>query len=98
MRFSKEQEASGLLRSLEIRTPLSQVFLVGPFWLSSYKINKIINKFLLAEDKFMPEMHVRQPRFPHSPCRTFTKNKVRVQERIQKYKGTRDYIYIYIYI
>ena len=46
----------------------------------------------------MPEMHVRQPRFSHSPCRTFTKNKVRVQERIQKYKGTRDSIYIYIYI
>ena len=45
----------------------------------------------------MPEMHVRQPRFSHSPCRTFTKNKVRVQERIQKYKGTRDSIYIYIY-
>ena len=24
-------------------------------------MNKIINKILLAEDKFMPEMHLRQP-------------------------------------
>ena len=26
-------------------------------------MNNIINKFLLAGDKFMPEMHLRQPRF-----------------------------------
>ena len=24
-----------------------------------YKINEIVNKFLLAGDKFMPEMHLR---------------------------------------
>ena len=24
-------------------------------------MNKIVNKFLLAGDKFMPEMHLRQP-------------------------------------
>ena len=24
-------------------------------------MNKIINKFLLAGDKFMPELHVKQP-------------------------------------
>ena len=26
-------------------------------------MNNIINKFLLAGDKFMPEMHLRQPQF-----------------------------------
>ena len=28
-----------------------------------YKINEIVNKFLLAGEKFMPEMHLRQPGF-----------------------------------
>ena len=26
-------------------------------------MNEIVNKFLLAGDKFMPEMHLRQPQF-----------------------------------
>ena len=38
-------------------------------------MNKIINKFLLAGDKFMPEMHLRQPGFTYSACGPFTKNK-----------------------
>ena len=29
-------------------------------------MNKVINKFLLAGDKFMPEMHLRQPQFVYS--------------------------------
>ena len=45
-------------------------------------MNKIINKFLLAGDTFMPEMHLRQPGFTYSACGTFTKNK----ETIQKFK------------
>ena len=45
-------------------------------------MNKIINKFLLAGDKFMPKMHLKQPGFTYSACETFTKNK----ERIQKFK------------
>ena len=40
-----------------------------------YKMNEIVNKFLLAGDKFMPEMHLRQPRFTYSTCGPFTKNK-----------------------
>ena len=28
-----------------------------------YKMNEIVNKFLLAGDKFMPEMHLKQPGF-----------------------------------
>ena len=38
-------------------------------------MNKVINKFLLAGDKFMPEMHLRQPGFTNSACGLFTKNK-----------------------
>ena len=58
------------------------------------KKNKIVNKFLLARDKFMPEMHLKQPKLTYSACGLFTKNK----ERIQKFKETRrDSIYIYIY-
>ena len=54
-------------------------------------MNKIINKFLLAEDKFMPEMHLKQPRFTYSACGPFTKSK----ERIQKFKETGNTKYIY---
>ena len=55
------------------------------------KVNEIINKFLLAGDKFMPEMHLREPGFTYSACGPFTKNK----ERIQKFKETGDTSYIY---
>ena len=54
-------------------------------------MNEIVNKFLLAGDKFMPEIHLKQPGFTYSACETFTKNK----ERIQKFKETRDTDYIY---
>ena len=54
-------------------------------------MNEIVNKFLLARDKFMPKMHFKQPGFIYSACRPFTKNK----ERIQKFKETGDTSYIY---
>ena len=38
-------------------------------------MNEIVNTFLLAGDKFMPEMHLRQPQFVYSACGPFTKNK-----------------------
>ena len=38
-------------------------------------MNQIVNKFLLGGDKFMPEMHLRQPGFTYSACGPFTKNK-----------------------
>ena len=47
-------------------------------------MNEIVNKFSLAGDKFMPEMHLKQPKFTYSACGPFTKNK----ERIQKFKQT----------
>ena len=40
-----------------------------------YKINEIVNKFLLAGDKFAPQMHLKQPGFTYSACGPFTKNK-----------------------
>ena len=54
-------------------------------------MNKIVDKFLLAGDKFMPEMHLKQLGFTYSACGPFTKNK----ERIQKFKETGDTSYIY---
>ena len=54
-------------------------------------MNNIINKFLLAGDKFMPEMHLRQPRFVYSACGPFTSHK----ERIKKFKQTGATRYIY---
>ena len=54
-------------------------------------MNKIINKFLLAGDKFMSEMHLTKQEFTYIACGPFTKNK----ERIQRFKGTGDSRYIY---
>ena len=54
-------------------------------------MNKIVNKFLLAGDKLMTEMHLRQPWFTYSACGPFTKNK----ERIQKFKEIVSSRYIY---
>ena len=54
-------------------------------------MNEIINKFLLAYDKFMPEMHLRQPGFTYSSCEPFTKNKERIEKFMQT--GNTDFIY-----
>ena len=54
-------------------------------------MNNIINKFLLAGDKFMPEMNLRQPQFIYSAFGPFTRHK----ERIKKFKQTGDTRYIY---
>ena len=44
------------------------------------KINNIINKYLLTGDKLMPDIHLRHLGFPFSTCRTFTKNKTKIQK------------------
>ena len=54
-------------------------------------MNNTSNTFLLVGDKFMPEMHLKQPGFTYSACGPFTKHK----ERIQKFKETDDARYIY---
>ena len=38
-------------------------------------MNNVINKCLLAGDKFMPELHLRQPQFVYSACGPFTRHK-----------------------
>ena len=54
-------------------------------------MNEILKKFVLAGDKDMPGMHLKQPGFTYSACGPFTKSK----ERIQKFKETGDSSYIY---
>ena len=54
-------------------------------------MNKIVKKKLLAGDKFMPEMHLKQPAFTYSAYDPFTKSK----ERIQKFMQTGNTSYIY---
>ena len=53
-------------------------------------MNEIVCKFLLAGDKFMPEINLKQPGFSYSACEPFTKNK----ERIKKKKKKRYKIYL----
>ena len=54
-------------------------------------MNEIVNKFLLAGDKFIPEMHLKQPGLTYNACGSFTKNK----EKIQKFMKIKDSRYIY---
>ena len=54
-------------------------------------MNEIVNKFLLAGDKFVSEMHLGEPRFTYSACGPFNKNK----EGIQKFVERGDSRYIY---
>ena len=64
---------------------------LSPTPLNVRKTNETVNKFLLAGDKLMHEMHLKKPGFTYSSCEPFTKNK----ERIQKLKETGDTNYIY---
>ena len=43
-------------------------------------MNEIVNEFLLAGDKFIPEIHLRQPGFTYRACGPFTKNEKRIQK------------------
>ena len=54
-------------------------------------MNETVNKFLLAGDKFMPEMHLKQPGFTYSACGPFTRNKKRIEKFMQT--GNTDFIY-----
>ena len=45
-------------------------------------MNEKVTTFLLAGNKFMPEVHLNQPGFTYSACGPFTKYK----ERIQKFR------------
>ena len=49
-------------------------------------MSNIFNTFLLAGDKFIPEMHSRQPQFVYSACGLITRHK----ERMKEFKRTGD--------
>ena len=55
-----------------------------------YKMNEIVNNFLLAGDKFMPDMHLKQPRFTYDACGPFTKNFKETEDRSYIYKNELD--------
>ena len=82
-RFIKNQEAKGLL---SIKHQYWEIICF-----TSYKTNEIVKKFLLAGDKFMPDMNLKQPEFTYSACGPFTKTK----KKIQKFKETGGTSYIY---
>ena len=81
-------QGSGLVDSLGLNTPQNRTknALWNAFNNKIININNIINKFLLAGDKFIPEMHLRQPQFVYSTCSPFTRHK----ERIKEFKRTGD--------
>ena len=54
-------------------------------------MNENINKFLLTGNKFMSEIHLRQPGFTYSTCGPFKKNK----KRIEKFMQTGNTYFIY---
>ena len=54
-------------------------------------MNKIVNKFLLSGENFLPKLHLRQPGFTYRACGTFTKHR----EKIEKFKETGDLKHIY---
>ena len=54
-------------------------------------MNEVMNKFLLVGDKFMLELHLKQPGFTYSACGLFTRNK----ERIEKFMQTVNTDFIY---
>ena len=54
-------------------------------------MNEIVNNFLLAGDKFMPEKYLKQSGFIYSACGPFTRNKERIENFMQT--GNIDFIY-----
>ena len=53
-RFVKGQETKGLFSSSVLKTRLSKI-LFGNMFFWVYKMNEIVNKFLMVGDRFMPE-------------------------------------------
>ena len=56
-----------------------------------FKMNKIINKFLLTGDKFMQELHLKQSGFTFSACRSFSK----LREIIRKFRDAGNFKHLY---
>ena len=82
-RFVEEQEAKGILNSLCLKTRLCKIPLFGDIFFWVYQMNEIVNKYLLAGDKFMPELHLKEPGFTYSACGPFIRNKERIEKIMQ---------------
>ena len=54
-------------------------------------MSETVNRFLLVGDRFMPEMHLKQPGFTYSACGPFTKSKERIEKFMQT--GNTDFIH-----
>ena len=46
-------------------------------------MNENANKFLLAGNKFMPELQLKEPGLTYSACDPFTRNKERIEKFMQ---------------
>ena len=42
-------------------------------------MNATVNKLLLGEDTFIPEMHLKKPGFTYSACGLFSKNREKIE-------------------
>ena len=91
--FIKKQEASGILSSLGFQDSIIWwYFVLSAVPLNHYKMNEMAKKNVLAVDKFISEMHLKQPKFTYSSCGPF-------KETTKEYKifeETGDSRYIYI--
>ena len=54
-------------------------------------MNKFVSKFLLTADKFIPELHLKQPGFTYSACGPFSKHR----ERIKKFREPANLKHLY---
>ena len=54
-------------------------------------MNEIVNRFLLAGDKCMPEMHLKQPGFTYSACGPFPKNVKLSNSQLNKLKSASSF-------
>ena len=77
------------MSNLRIKTPLSQIPLLNLLFIS-VTMNEIVKTFLLVGNKFMPEMHLKQPAFTSAACSPLTKNKERIEKFMQT--GNTDFI------
>ena len=75
-------QGSGLLHNLGLNTPQNRMKNALGMLLDNkiITINSIINRFLLVGDTFMPEMHLRQPKFFYSTCGPFIRHKEKIKE------------------
>ena len=82
-RFVKEQEAKGLLSNLGIKTLLSKILLLIKRSILSVKMNEIVHKSSLMGNRFMLELHLKQPGLTFIACSPFTRNKEKIEKFMQ---------------